>query len=459
VEVLRGLRDRSVETDEQEKFVETYVSTAWKRYGRNESLIGSGGIICEPSGEQLQVDGDIQDPDMILLVGVQGSGKSEFTRLCRIRSHAVTVVSPDSAPKESGAGAADARSACEDEVGRFRKGAPGHKKVLILDRCNPTIADRKGWTSLFTPWGKIIAVYFNYPPSVCISRAENRSTHPTLPPHRARAAIQGTHKQLEPPNISEGFSGIAIVRCLENALELANNLFRPVPMKKFPRTRHLLNLGGASRDDLIIPSSEFPSLFNKPVRVEEKVDGANLGISLSATPPHGILVQNRSHYVSSSDAAQFGKLDHWLAKNRTELQRILSRDPLLPERYILFGEWVAATHSVYYDALPDLFLAFDLYDRLEDRFADGDILRRILDGSGISCAPEIWRGDLTEETVSGFLKMKSAYGDGLVEGVVVRWRNGERAKVVREDFLSGEKHWSKNVMRKNEVLVPVSDGL
>lgn len=456
--VLRELRDGSVETKEQETFIGTYVATAWKRYNNKEPLIGDGGIVPEPSGLRLEIDGDIRNPDMVVLVGVQGSGKSEFTRLCRIRNHAVVALPPSSVAGVSCTTAEDARKACEGRVKGFSRGAPGGgRRVLILDRCNPTIAERREWTKLFPPWGKIVAIYFDYPTSVCISRAQNRPNHDALPPDQAEAAIPNMHKKLEPPATFEAFSGVATVRCLENVLELADMLFGALPMHKFPRTQHLLNLGGATRDDLIIPHSEFPRLFNKPVRVEEKVDGANLGISLSSSPPHSILVQNRSHYVTSSDGPQFAKLDHWLAKNAAELRRILSRDPALPDRYVLFGEWVAATHSVHYTSLPDLFLAFDFYDRLEGRFADGDILRRILDGSGIACVPEIWRGELTEEVVSDFLKMKSAYGETRVEGVVVRWENGERAKIVRPDFIAGDKHWSKNAIRKNVVLLPTGE--
>lgn len=37
-------------------------------------------------------------------------------------------------------------------------------------------------------------------------------------------------------------------------------------------------------------------------------------------------------------------------------------------RYILYGEWCAARHTVTYDALPDWFLAYDVYDTKEGRF-------------------------------------------------------------------------------------------
>lgn len=71
---------------------------------------------------------------------------------------------------------------------------------------------------------------------------------------------------------------------------------------KFPRTRHLVNTGGSSvtRDDLVMDAGELASFVGPNGRVltiEEKLDGANLGISLDTN--YQVLCQNRSHYVSA----------------------------------------------------------------------------------------------------------------------------------------------------------------
>ena len=36
---------------------------------------------------------------------------------------------------------------------------------------------------------------------------------------------------------------------------------------------------------------------------------------------------------------------------------------ILSEKFILFGEWCYAQHSIFYDRLPDWFLGFDIYDK------------------------------------------------------------------------------------------------
>jgi atypical dual specificity phosphatase len=69
---------------------------------------------------------------------------------------------------------------------------------------------------------------------------------------------------------------------------------------KYPRTRHCYDTGNSvSRDDLLLTATEFETTFlqGRHVTVEEKVDGANLGLSID--PDNGaIRAQNRSHYVN-----------------------------------------------------------------------------------------------------------------------------------------------------------------
>jgi hypothetical protein len=81
---------------------------------------------------------------------------------------------------------------------------------------------------------------------------------------------------------------------------------------KFPRTRHVfdaggrrklkgviltLNLGGVGRDDLLMTEQELKEFLKNDLYLEEKVDGANLGISME---DYKITFQNRSHYVTSA---------------------------------------------------------------------------------------------------------------------------------------------------------------
>src|SRR5690606_36983386 len=118
---------------------------------------------------------------------------------------------------------------------------------------------------------------------------------------------------------------------------------------RFPRTPHLAWLGeGTPRDDKVLSPEEAAALLRVDVVVEEKLDGANLGISLA--PDGSLRMQNRGQYLIEPYGGQFSRLHGWLARNRTALTEKL--EPQL----ILFGEWCAARHSLNYDALPDWFL-------------------------------------------------------------------------------------------------------
>lgn len=166
---------------------------------------------------------------------------------------------------------------------------------------------------------------------------------------------------------------------------------------KFPRTRHLFDAGGSSvsRDDLVMDSGEEAVFYSSAgkrrqlVVMEEKVDGANLGISLGEDMK--LRVQNRSHYVDSSTHRQFSTLDAWVEEHAGALYQVLGSGDS-----VLFGEWLYAKHSVHYTRLPGYFLAFDIYDRAEGKFLSCRDRNRRLEGSGIPVVRLI-----AETTLSG----------------------------------------------------------
>ena len=173
---------------------------------------------------------------------------------------------------------------------------------------------------------------------------------------------------------------------------------------KFPRTKHLFDAGGSgvSRDDLLMDKGEEGKFYcsrssgkkgklsNDPVVVvEEKVDGANLGISVG--PDMTVLVQNRSHYVNSQTHRQFSTLDSWIEEHRAGLVALLE-----PGRHVLFGEWLYAKHSIHYTRLPDKFLGFDIYDRDLDVFYISSERDKLLHTAGIESVRSI-----TETTLTG----------------------------------------------------------
>ncbi|KAH7468653.1 uncharacterized protein KRP23_11031 [Phytophthora ramorum] len=189
-----------------------------------------------------------------------------------------------------------------------------------------------------------------------------------------------------------------------------------------------------------------------------------MGLSLSADG--AIVVQNRSHVVSSETHRQFRDLNNFLHVHRAVLYEILHQDPLFPGRFILYGEWLAATHSIAYSRLGSLFYAFDLYDRESGQFWDRSSLQELLAVSAASCpglksiqlVPKLWEGRMLpprDELVTMAQQRRSQFYNGPVEGVYIKWerlgRVNERSKIVRSNFMAGDAHWSHHAIHFNHV--------
>jgi hypothetical protein len=216
---------------------------------------------------------------------------------------------------------------------------------------------------------------------------------------------------------------------------------------RYPHTPHIAWLGdGQPRDDKLLAPEEVADLLSGDLVVEEKIDGANLGFSTNEDG--GLLCQNRGAYIRREVAhEQFRTLWPWLATRSDALV-----DALWPD-LMLFGEWCAAVHSVEYDALPDWFLGFDVYDRAEGRFFDTARRDGLLAALGMMPVPRIAAGRHTVETLKALIG-DSRVGAVPMEGMVVRrdangW-NSMRAKLVRPAFTQAiDEHWSRRALRRN----------
>lgn len=218
---------------------------------------------------------------------------------------------------------------------------------------------------------------------------------------------------------------------------------------RFPRTPHLLWLGtDTARDDKVLSSDEAARLLEGTVLVEEKVDGANVGFSVSDTGH--LQAQNRGTYLERQTShPQFRPLFHWMDRHRHALVDALGHD------LILFGEWCYAVHSVSYTALPDWFLAFDVYDQRQNEFWSADRRDALIDTLGITRVPTLASGRFSTSDIIGMIG-PSQLGEGPAEGVYVRRDEGPRlaarAKVVRPEFVQQiEAHWSGRTLTTNRL--------
>lgn len=239
---------------------------------------------------------------------------------------------------------------------------------------------------------------------------------------------------------------------------------------KYPRTPHIEG-SRCQPGDEDLESVPFSRIANRFLVVEEKVDGANSGISFS--PEGELRLQSRGHYLTGGGREKhFNLLKTWANAHQADFWDILGG------RYILYGEWLYAKHTVFYDQLPHYFMEFDIYDKAEQQFlstvrrrsllqnhpfitpvlvlfegrlqqhkalagllgpsrfisaAAGDKLRGICDGKKLDAARVLRETDMGPLMEGLYIKVEEA-------GVVK-----ERYKYVRASFLTSilnaESHW------------------
>lgn len=129
---------------------------------------------------------------------------------------------------------------------------------------------------------------------------------------------------------------------------------------KYPRTKHLEG-SRLQKGDEDLSQVPFKDIFGKYIVIEEKVDGANAAISFSDSGE--LLLQSRGHYLTGGYRERhFNLFKQWASIHQNEFYKVLGN------RYVMYGEWLYAKHSIYYDALPHYFMEFDIYDKVENVF-------------------------------------------------------------------------------------------
>lgn len=157
-------------------------------------------------------------------------------------------------------------------------------------------------------------------------------------------------------------------------------------MIKYPRTFHLRGSRLQPGDDGFgdVP---FATLRGATLVVEEKIDGANAGISFG--PAGELRLQSRGHFLRGGPREkQFALLKTWAQCHQHWLWDALG------SRYVLYGEWLYAKHTVFYDALPHYFMEFDVLDRQSGQFLSTDLRRLMFAGMPLAAVPVLHAGPL-----------------------------------------------------------------
>ncbi len=155
-------------------------------------------------------------------------------------------------------------------------------------------------------------------------------------------------------------------------------------LRKYPRTPHLAGSRKQPGDE-DLTDAPFSDVTGKHVVVEEKVDGANAAISFSAGGE--LLLQSRGHFLTGGPREKhFALFKTWAQTHRTAFERVLG------DRYVLYGEWLLAKHTLFYDRLPHYFLEFDVLDRQTETHLSTASRRAMLRGTPVVSVPVLAEG-------------------------------------------------------------------
>jgi hypothetical protein len=216
----------------------------------------------------------------------------------------------------------------------------------------------------------------------------------------------------------------------------------------YPRVPHLVGSTSVSRNDLVLTKLESEHFFTRPVRVEEKLDGAN--VTLWLDPKAGIRVASRGGPQAVDRAGQLGPLRAWAARQDALLR------PLLRSHAALYGEWLWFTHGVYYERLPEPFVGVDVRSR-DGEFVSVRERDDLFAGARVLRPPQIFKGVLESvERLTALLDV-SCFGSEAAEGLIVRSLEPSGgaprlAKLVAQSFRRREDDAWRGPLGRNRVL-------
>ncbi len=246
---------------------------------------------------------------------------------------------------------------------------------------------------------------------------------------------------------------------------------------KYPRTHHLEG-SRLQPGDEDLDSVPFARVAGRFLVVEEKYDGSNAGLRFDGDGR--LWLQSRGHFLLGGEREKhFHLFKQWAHVHAPALHAVLG------DRYLLYGEWLYARHTVFYDRLPHYFLEFDVFDTADGAFLSTARRRELLAGVPVVPVPVLrsgparsldeltalvgpslskgpdWRRHLAEAAAARGVDPERAWKEtdpsDLMEGLYVKVEEDgkvvERYKFVRASFLgavgrSGG-HWLKRPVVPN----------
>ncbi len=211
----------------------------------------------------------------------------------------------------------------------------------------------------------------------------------------------------------------------------------PIPQMKVP-------------GKLILSRAEIKRLLAGSVDVEEKLDGANIGI---LRHKGGFTLQKRGSLVGQSEHLQYQFFHAWA--NRIKYDNIMN----VPRGYRIYGELCYVVHTIYYDSLPDYVIVIDVMEK--GKWLNREDKEAFCDKYGLAIVPLIAQGNFSLGELWSLVSKKSSFGD-TSEGVMIKKFHKKkgymRGKIVKPEFIKHMEesdHWTRSKLKINKI---VGDG-
>jgi hypothetical protein len=204
--------------------------------------------------------------------------------------------------------------------------------------------------------------------------------------------------------------------------------------KKYPRTYHLPQSPGCTSDDKRLENID--NFLGKEVVFTEKMDGSNVCVEREGC-------YARSHNGAPSHPSfDLFKATHSSVKNN------------ISNGIQIFGEWLFAKHSIFYNDLPNYFMIFGI--RENDIWFSWEDVELFSADLGFPTVPVIQKKLFDPNDILNIFPPKCGAES---EGFVVRWVEQFKdedfgkyvAKFVRDGHVQTSEHWTKQKIVKNQL--------
>ena len=217
--------------------------------------------------------------------------------------------------------------------------------------------------------------------------------------------------------------------------------------RKYEKTFRANVPGVEVKSKFHLPKKELRLLLAGRIFIEEKMDGANIGI---IRHKKGFHLQKRGSLVGPSEHEQFQFFHNWAQhQNYEKLMK-------LPVGYTVYGELLYAVHNIHYDRLPDWVLVFDIWNSKKSKYLGYEARSDFCEEHELQMVPLLGEGYFEVGELAEMLPEESRYGP-VAEGIVLkRYRKGEcrRAKIVKPEFikqLDESDHWARQEVKRNKL--------